>query len=142
MFSRSRISPGARVCAFAVTSAPVIAGINCTGFPSNSAKRTATGASESSGFTSPLGRPRCAAITMLAPFARSALIVGSDARIRPSSVIFDSFKGTLRSHRRNTRLPATSRSTNEVIREIYQHIPLGQLVGLSNPIRCHTNQQL
>ena len=109
IFSSNKISPALSAVALEVTSLPVTAPANCTGAPSSSDKRFATGASESSGLASPFGRPRCAAITMLAPFARRVLIVGSEARMRPSSVISPFFNGTLRSQRRNTRLPATSK---------------------------------
>ena len=74
------------------------------------------GASDSSAFASPFGRPRCAATTNDAPFARSALIVGRDARILPSSVITPPLSGTFKSQRRKTRLPCTSRSPNELIK--------------------------
>ena len=47
----------------------------------------AAGAREYFGLTSPLGRPRWASTTTLAPASRSWFSVGSDARIRPSSVI-------------------------------------------------------
>src|SRR5512133_4036292 len=45
---------------------------------------------------------------ILAPLSRSALRVGSEARIRPSSVIVCPSSGTLRSQRMSTRLPARS----------------------------------
>src|SRR5664280_1718531 len=46
----------------------------------------------------------------MAPWARSALIVGRAATIRLSSVILPSARGTLKSTRTKTRLPAASRS--------------------------------
>ena len=117
MFSSKRTSPGFSACALAVTSAPVTAPANLTSLPSSSAKRTATGASDNSGFASPFGRPRCAAITRLAPLAIKVLIVGSEARMRPSSVILPSFNGTFRSQRRKTRLPATSKLCSVLVGE-------------------------
>ena len=57
-----------------------------------------------------LGRPKCEAITSLAPFSKQYLIVGRLAVIRVSSVIFPSFNGTLRSRRKKTVLPVISKS--------------------------------
>src|SRR5699024_963979 len=76
-----------------------------TCFSSNSPRRSATGASENSSLTSPLGRPRCATTAIRAPVSLSFLRVGSEARIRPSSVMTLPSKGTFRSARTKTRLP-------------------------------------
>ena len=70
-------------------------------------KRFATGASESSFFTSPFGRPKWAQMTIPQPAESSELIVGSEAFIRPSSVIRSPSSGTFKSHLRKTRFPAT-----------------------------------
>ena len=40
--------------------------------------------------------------------------------MRPSSVIAPLLKGTFKSHRRNTRLPATSSEASELITAFYQ----------------------
>ena len=117
IFSSKRTSPLFKELAWAVTSEPITAPANLTSLPRSSAKRTATGASDNSGFASPFGLPKCAAITKLAPFAIKVLIVGSEARMRPSSVILPSFNGTFRSQRRNTRLPATSKLCSELVAE-------------------------
>src|SRR5690606_6247222 len=56
----------------------------------------------------PLGRPRCAVTTTLAPASASALRVGTDAMIRPGSVMLrSSSSGTFRSERTNTPRPET-----------------------------------
>ena len=60
---------------------------SATGAPSSSPSRSATGASEYFGSGAPLGRPRCDITMTRAPASRSALSVGSTARIRPSSVM-------------------------------------------------------
>ena len=53
----------------------------------------------------PSGRPRWATTTTRAPASASFLIVGTLARMRPSSVIVPSSRGTFRSERTRTRLP-------------------------------------
>jgi carbon starvation protein len=116
IFSRRRTSPALRLAASLAISGPVIPPVNFTSLPRSSERRSAIGARDNSGFASPFGRPRCAAITSDAPFSRRALIVGSDARILPSSVMTPPLSGTLRSQRRKTRLPCTSRSPNEIIK--------------------------
>ena len=140
MFSNKRTSPAFRLCAADRTSPPSKAPGKETGLPSNSLKRFATGAKESSDLTSPLGRPRWAAITTLAPAEIKYSIVGSDALIRPSSVMTPFFNGTLRSQRRKTRFPTSSLSCN-CIRVFYQQAQRDPLGDWNNPIRCHTNQQ-
>ena len=55
--------------------------------PSSSPSRSATGASEYLSSGAPLGRPRWAHTTTVAPASARASIVGTDARMRPSSVI-------------------------------------------------------
>ena len=66
---------------------PTTSSASVTSAPSSSPSRLAAGASEYFGLTWPLGRPRWASTTTLAPASRSWFRVGSDARIRPSSVI-------------------------------------------------------
>ena len=65
-------------------SGPMQSSTNRTGRPSSSAKRTATGASESSGFGLPLGLPRCEAQRTRAPRSSASRTVGQrldDARV-------------------------------------------------------------
>ena len=137
MFSK-RVTPVAEI------SAPKISFEKCTLSPSNSDKRLATGSRDNSGLRSPFGRPRCAAITTAAPCANKYLMVGSEALIRPSSVITPSFNGTFKSQRSRTRFPRTSTESRVLIfiKASCLHIQRGRLNDLSNPIRCHTNQQL
>ena len=111
--------------------------------PSSSDKRVETGAKDNSGTRSPFGRPRCAVITTEAPCANKYLIVGSEALIRPSSVITPALSGTFKSQRSRTRFPRTSIVSRVLIfiKASCLHIQQGQLNDLSNPIRCHTSQQ-
>ena len=136
MFSR-RVTPVAAIFA------PIISAEKLTFSPNNSDKRLAIGARDNSGLRSPFGRPRCAVITTDAPCASKYLIVGSEALIRPSSVITPSFNGTFKSQRSRTRFPRTSTESRVLIfiKASCLHIQRGQLNDLSNPIRCHTNQQ-
>ncbi len=103
-FSSRTTWPGATCTPFSTQ--PAISG---TSRPSSSARRRATGASESSGLNSPsTGRPRCDVTMTAAPASSAALIAGTDARMRVSSVIAPlSSCGTLRSARIKTRLPAS-----------------------------------
>ena len=57
-----------------------------------------------------LGLPRCEEIATLAPFSSRYLIVGTEARMRVSSVIFLPSSGTLRSHLISTFFPLRSAS--------------------------------
>jgi len=66
--------------------------------------RSATGRRRMLSWTLPSGRPRWLARMTIAPWASSALIVGSAATIRLSSVILPSSSGTLKSTRTKTRL--------------------------------------
>ena len=141
MFSSKSTSPALSDSAAVVTAGPVTSPVNLTSRPSSSDKRCATGANESSGFASPFGRPKWAAITSAAPFSSNNSIVGSEALMRPSSLMIPSFKGTLRSQRRKTRFPARSIVERSGITEFYQRNRSNRLGGLSNPIHCHTNQR-
>ena len=100
-FSNNTTSPGATVTPSTQLE------IRGTRRPSNSLKRSATGASESSGLNSPsVGRPRCEVTITAAPTSRAMRIAGTLARMRVSSVMFPSSScGTLRSARMKTRLP-------------------------------------
>ena len=61
----------------------------------------------------------------LAPASRSWLRVGSDARIRPSSVIVSPSSGTFRSQRISTRLPRRSpRSATDFTAQSFQEVAL------------------
>ena len=144
MFSSRTTFPEFNEATAALADSPTTSVANTTSRFKSSDNRIETGARDSSGLRSPLGRPRCAQITIDAPLSISALIVGSEALILPSSVIAPSFNGTFKSQRRNTRFPFTSREARLGIdiRAIYLHNRLDQLIDLSNPIHCHTNQQL
>ena len=78
-----------------------------TGCSKSSLNRFAQGAKVNSGLRSPFGRPKCDAITTFAPWSIKWRNVGKVARIRVSSVITPSFRGTLKSTRTNTVLFAT-----------------------------------
>ena len=80
----------------------------------SSANRARTGSIEYFGFGCPLGRPRCEAVTTVAPRSSNQLIVGSAARMRKSSVMTPFSIGTLKSVRTSTRLPATSPRSSRV----------------------------
>src|SRR6202044_3216977 len=118
-FSSSATSPSDSPATVAAADWPTRSVANATGEPSNSASRSATGRSDGppsarSAKSSPLGRPRCAMTTTLAPRSASLRITGSEARMRPSSVITplpDLSNGTFRSDLTSTRRPATSRSS-------------------------------
>src|SRR5581483_1813961 len=87
---------------------PTTSPANCTWRPSFSPNAVATGFSENFGPGLPSGRPRCAATTTLAPASASAFSVGTDATMRPGSVICpSSSSGTLRSERTRTPRPET-----------------------------------
>ena len=101
-------------------------------------------ASTSSG--APFGRPRCAVTTTLAPASESSRIVGTLARIRPSSVIRLPSSGTLRSDRTSTRLPCTSprrvdpRYEPRHVRGSRRRTRSGRRGGWSSPTRCRTSR--
>ena len=82
------------------------------------------GAASTSGSAAPLGRPRWAQTMTFAPALDQRLIVGTDARMRPSSVIVSPSRGTLRSARTSTRR----------FREI---VSLRTLVASSSVVRTH-----
>ncbi|CAB4344108.1 unannotated protein [freshwater metagenome] len=91
-----------------VAGVPLVVAQSATFLPSSSPKRRAAGASEYLDSGAPLGRPKCANTTTRAPRSDNALIVGTLAWMRPSSVMVVPSSGTLRSLRTITVLPATS----------------------------------
>ena len=76
--------PSPSCCASHSTSGPTTAGAWRTSMPSSSPSRADTGAIEYCG-SGPSGRPRCETSTSRAPRSRRYSIVGSAARMRPSS---------------------------------------------------------
>src|SRR4051794_38381765 len=104
-FSSNATSPSARPSTVDRALSPTVSSAKATGAPSSSDSRAATGAREYLASGAPFGRPRCAQTTTRAPASRSRWIVGTDARIRPSSVMVVPSSGTLRSLRTSTRLP-------------------------------------
>src|SRR3546814_2509903 len=70
----------------AFASSPWQSGMNVTGRPRTDDNADTVWASDMSGFTRPLGRPKCARINTLAPRSESSLTVGTAARKRVSSV--------------------------------------------------------
>ena len=78
-----------------------------TSRPSSSARRAATGASESSGLNAPsVGRPRWLVTITAAPASSAIWMQGMEARMRVSSVMRPASScGTLRSARMKTRWP-------------------------------------
>src|SRR3990172_4137622 len=107
-FSSTTSSPGGG----ATSPASTQLAFTGAGTPRSSARRFATGASESSGLNSPsLGRPRWDVTITRAPASSACLIPGTAARIRVSSAMFPASSwGTLRSARMKTRLPCRSTS--------------------------------
>jgi hypothetical protein len=87
MFSSSATSPSARPATTALADSPTVSVAKATGLPSSSLIRPTTGAREYFSSGAPLGRPRWAHTTTRAPASDSALMVGTEARIRPSSVM-------------------------------------------------------
>src|SRR4030042_12763 len=80
----------------------------------SSASLFAAGARLIFGSAMPFGRPRCEAMINRAPWSRSQLMVGREALIRVSSRMAPfSSRGTLKSTRRKTRFPLTSRSVTK-----------------------------
>src|SRR5207237_5829991 len=72
-----------------------------------------TGRRDSAGSGLPSGRPRWDMTTIRARRRRRLSRVGSAARRRVSSAILPSFRGTLKSSRTRTLLPATSTSSKD-----------------------------
>src|ERR1700722_18909338 len=106
-FSRSATSPSASPATVAAADWPTRSVASATG-------RSDGPPSARSAKSSPLGRPRCAITTTRAPRSASLRITGSEARMRPSSVITplpDLSNGTFRSDLTSTRRPLTSRSS-------------------------------
>merc|ERR1719478_1397980 len=79
-----------------------------TSLPSSSDRRGATGPRENLSSGPSLGRPRWDESRTLAPLSIRYLTVGTDARIRVSSVMVLPSSGTLRSQRTRTFLPLSS----------------------------------
>src|ERR1700730_7234158 len=104
------MSPSFRALLFPSVSAPTQSFAEAAHFPSSSSSFFVVGFKEYFGSGPPLGRPECEASTRRAPFSIASFSVGSVSRIRVSSVTTPSFSGTLKSTRRNTRLPRRSRS--------------------------------
>ena len=110
-FSSRATWPSSRVATVSWADSPTVSRANATGVPSSSPRRAATGAREYRSSGAPFGRPRWAVTTTRAPASASRRMVGTLARMRPSSVMRDPSSGTLRSDRTSTRLPATPSST-------------------------------
>ena len=87
---------------------PATSSTNATSTPRCSARTGRTGSSEYVGSRLPLGRPRWEQQITWPPWSSSHRRVGTAARTRRSSVTFPSSRGTLKSLRTRTRLPATS----------------------------------
>src|SRR5262249_9144507 len=133
-FSSRSTSPSSRLETIRSTSAPTQSGTNCTGFSSNSLKRSATGFRLYFGSGLPLGRPRCDARMSRPPCCKTYRIEGSAASMRVSSVTVPSRSGTLKSTRINTRLPGKSRSEMESLFTILsQGLPHNELDQVAEP---------
>ena len=114
MFSRSKMSPCFKPSANFFTSSPTQSGAKITLRCNSSVNLRATGARLIFGLTLPSGLPRWLAMTGIPPCSRIYLMVGSDALILVSSVIFiSSSRGTLKSTRTKTFLPLIARSLTE-----------------------------
>src|SRR3990170_849851 len=109
-FSRRSSSPGRSRFRASDVPSPRASPVTGTFLPMSCVRRSATGRSRSPSWTLPPGRPRWLARMTFAPWLRRCLIVGMAARIRESSVILPSSRGTLKSTRTKTRFPATSTS--------------------------------
>src|SRR5699024_10478875 len=108
---------------------PTVSAAKATSAPSSSPRRAATGAREYRGSGSPFGRPRGAHTTTRAPTSTSRVIVGSEARIRPSSVMVSPSRGTLRSERTRTRLPRRSPRSARVFTDAFRLPTVGSEGG-------------
>src|ERR1035437_282529 len=108
-FSSSATCPSPSAAAADRADSPTVSVAKATGAPSSSWSRWATGAREYLASGAPLGRPRWAHTTTRAPASVRALMVGTEARTRPSSVMVPlASRGTFRSLRTKTRFPRTS----------------------------------
>src|SRR6476660_323310 len=115
-FSSRTTSPGPAAATVDWADSPTVSVAKATSRPSSSPSRFATGASEYLSSGAPLGRPRWAQTTTVAPASARASIAGTDALMRPSSVIVWPSSGTLRSARTSTRLPRRSPSARRSAR--------------------------
>ena len=126
---------------------PTTSPASCTCRPSCSPSAAATGASESFGSGPPFGRPRCAVTTTLAPASTSAFSVGTEAMMRPGSVIVavvverDVQVGA-HQHAPTLETPSASRSSS-VLTAIASTATCrparpGRRGGWSSPTRCRT----
>src|SRR5450631_248268 len=105
-FSSSATCPSPSAATTERAEGPTVSVAKATGTPSSSWSRRATGASEYLASGTPLGLPRWAHTTTRAPASLRALMVGTEARTRPSSVMAPwPSSGTFRSLRTRTRLP-------------------------------------
>jgi hypothetical protein len=87
-FSSRTTSPSASAATAAWALSPTVSPARVTGWPEQLTEPlAATGAREYFSSTAPLGRPRWAHTTTRAPASVRALMVGTEPRIRPSSVI-------------------------------------------------------
>src|SRR5665647_668560 len=108
-FSNRATCPSASPATTDRADSPTVSVAKATGAPSSSWSRLATGAREYLASGAPLGRPRWAHTTTRAPASLRALMVGNEARTRPSSVMVVSAScGTFRSQRTRTRFPRRS----------------------------------
>src|SRR5680860_27821 len=108
-FSSSATCPSASPATVDRADSPTVSVAKATGAPRSSWSRWATGAREYLASGAPLGLPRWAHTTTRAPASLRALMVGNEARTRPSSVMVVSAScGTFRSQRTKTRLPRRS----------------------------------
>src|SRR3954452_16584958 len=133
-FSSRATSPSPSEETVDCADSPTVSVAKCTSVPRSSPRRSATGRSEYLSSGAPLGRPRCAITTTRAPASERVRMVGTLARIRPSSVMVLPSRGTFRSERTRIRLPATSPSeSNSPISEGSTDVrdQVGETVGVA-----------
>src|SRR5450631_3336743 len=105
-FSSSATCPSSSDAVTSRADSPTVSPAKATGAPSSSWSRRASGARVYLASGAPLGRPRWAHTITRAPASERALIVGTEARTRPSSVMVPAAsRGTFRSLRTRTRFP-------------------------------------
>ncbi len=107
-FSSTTTSPSPSASTAARAESPTVSLAKATSAPSSSPRRAATGRRLYLSSGVPSGRPRCEITTTRAPASRRPVRVPSEARMRPSSPMTPSFRGTLRSQRTMTRRPRRS----------------------------------
>ena len=107
VFSTNATSPRSRRRVILAAPGEAASSMNVTGVPSSDSSASATGLSDNSGTTFPVGRPRWDNRTTRHPRCRSQSIVGREALMRIGSATWPSPRGTLKSTRTSARWPSS-----------------------------------